>query len=64
VPPGRPGGAEVLHELLVAERGKAMVGKLSEDPDSIKSIKSTTFMDNEVCDDVYEVETGRLREVG
>jgi hypothetical protein len=26
VPSGRPGGAEVLHELLVAERGKAMVG--------------------------------------
>jgi hypothetical protein len=41
VPPGRPRGAEVLHELLVAERGKAMVGELSEDSDSIKSIKST-----------------------
>jgi carbonic anhydrase len=37
VPPGRPGLAEVLDQLLVAERGEAMRGKLSEDPDRIRT---------------------------
>jgi hypothetical protein len=71
VPPGLAGGAEVLDELLVAQPLETVRGKLTEDPDSIKFIKSTKLMESafvprtdKVRGFVYEVETGRLREVG
>jgi hypothetical protein len=46
VPPGLASGAEVLDELLVAQPLEAVRGKLTEDPDSIKSIKPTKLLEN------------------
>jgi hypothetical protein len=45
VAPGLAGRAEVLDELLVAQPVEAVRGKLPEDLDSIKAIKSTGLME-------------------
>jgi hypothetical protein len=44
VAPGLASGAEVLDELVVAQPLEAVRGKLTEDPDSIKPIKSTKLI--------------------
>jgi hypothetical protein len=46
VAPGLASGTEVLDELLVAQPLEAVRGKLTEDPGSIKSIKSTKLIEN------------------
>jgi hypothetical protein len=46
VPAGLASGAEVLDELLVAQPLEAVRGKLTEDSDSIKPIKSTKLVES------------------